>query len=310
MLTSGATSKTAHLRTLLQHISDSHQHSYKTTTDTIVPLVERKLGTGFMLGLVGDVSYAPPILVSQEDKPGIKICNEKFGAILHCEQMMLLKCVNDPVYINTAIQNALEGVTVNEIQKISLDIFTYNDMCRNCFSTCFNFYDDFLEKINAKLATIGITTITAANFKIYISSVRPYTVSTGTYTRSPFKRDLYEFVQSRPAQILAEETEETKVIQFFNPWINVQTIIEDLKIEKAAINNLTLVPKIAQLINEAQHRIDGKQSKITTPPLSTMIMDCGKTEEVKQLLHGIEETLTTKKQEIIYAAQTIIDSLS
>lgn len=309
MLTSGATSKTAHLRTLLQHISDSPEHSYIDSIALITPWIDRKLEAGFMLGLVGDVSYASSSLVSQEDKTAIKTCNERLGAILHCEQMMLLKCINDPVYINTAIQKILEEIIVNEehpIQKISLDIFTYNDMCRNCFSSCFNFYNNFLEKINAKLAT----PITAANFKIYISSVRPYTISARRYTRTPFNRDLYEFVQSNPNQTLQEETEETKVIQFFNPWINLQTIIEDLKTEKEAINNLSLDPNITDIIESIQQKIANKRDKITTAELSTMIAECGKTEEVEQLLHEIEETLTTKKQEIIRAAQTIINSLS
>lgn len=157
--------------------------------------------------------------------------DQLLGSILHCEQAVLVKSMLSDQFLSNWISN-LKPVNFgspNDVDFLSLDIITYNDMCPKCFFTCFNCRRELEVRINEALKKFCKWPASQSTIplRVFVSSFRPYAVGSGeehtrvcqTCTRKQKPCSKYcEFHAHTPSAYRVSDFS-AEILQFFNPWM-------------------------------------------------------------------------------------------
>jgi hypothetical protein len=299
------------LRVLLRKLNNKEHHHFHGKLASLLSACNRKIASGKKLDIVGDLD-GPAHSKTEE--------NADLGKLLHCEQMVLLNLLCYERTFNALLDDAIvddgsqdkdaslpsgdidesQDKVKKAITSVSLDIITYNDMCRNCFSTCYNFWDDFKAIISKFLGRENF------DFKIVISSLKPYgSPLTRSIDKKEFPLPLHELevgLLSRPANKVNDEKSDKKIIQFVNPWLFERMIISISRDISASVAKSTTTYEIELqgkrlkelekiISNRYYERLDFDVKKINGALVKTR-------EDIKNAFYPMFEKLLTVSSEL------------
>lgn len=146
---------------------------------------------------------------------------------LHCEQIILLHILNNTSLFQEVLKTNRETIPDGgKIQKITLDIITYNDMCPKCFATCECFFNEL--KTNILNSLCPKCNFDDIQFQIIVSSLQPYEIKKDTFTRKSInksddqnKKIEFDIILDAELKHCTGNREDIqgKIIQFVNPWL-------------------------------------------------------------------------------------------
>lgn len=208
-----------------------------------------------------------------------------------------------------------EAVAANTIEGITLDIFTYNDICENCFSTC----DKQFGRLKASITDLfrlakRADEHFAPTFNICISSFRPYQIAPAVLTRR--LEEGYEpssNIFDRAFCSVGDRTSnDPRIIQFVNPWIFgylIQNELADITTAIGALRVEDLMKNIGELTNltnrygEIRDLVNTKQDYILTKFGYNLVINHNAGLEV------VGEAINTKRATVRARAQELATTM-
>lgn len=292
--------RTHKLKAVLSHIGQKHK--MYAQMPSIMEAINARIDSNQELDVIGTIGKKTSV-------------QKNIGALLHCEQVTLLKILDSKWVLLPIVISLVEKVGKNEIKAISLDIFTYNDMCENCFSTC----DKQFEQLKSAIVDVfkfakRCVAPFDPGFNIYISSFRPYQ-SASTVTRrleATYGKPCSQIFDRAFCAVGDDTSSDSRIMQFVNPWIfgyliqselnDIRTSVDTLSVD-SLMKNIKDLDRLTEQYNDVKKLLDDKQKYILDKFGYDLVANHS------SQLSEVKNSINAKREEVKNRAQMLINQL-